>query len=202
MSALGHALGRASQRPITRVAILLSVVLLASVPAQTIQKWRTPDGRLFFGDRPPPGSTKVGEVGKDSRPPEPVLSEQAFTAKATQSRYEIERGLKQQSDRLWEIQRQLDRVEALEPTDDPDYVVSQRSEADLAAFRAKKAETLRELEAAKRRSCAAIVDLWKQFDALNEKIAQRYGGQWPAWWQRTLDCPTCPSRDEAERALG
>jgi predicted ATPase len=187
----------------TRLAIIIFPFLLAaSAGAQTIQKWKTPDGHLFFGDRPPPGSVKVGNVGKSSEAPKPVLSEEEFSTKATQTRYDIQRSLKQQSDRLWEIQRQLERVERLEPRDDPDFVVSQRTGADLAAFQNKKTETLRELEAAKRSTCSAIVDLWKRFDELNSEVTKRYDGKPPGWWRQTLDCPTCPSRDEAQSALG
>jgi len=39
---------------------VLALVLASAVHAQGIQEWKTPDGKLFFGDRPPPGSTLVG----------------------------------------------------------------------------------------------------------------------------------------------
>ena len=39
---------------------LLGVVGTSAVLAQGIQQWRTPDGKLYFGDFPPPGSTLVG----------------------------------------------------------------------------------------------------------------------------------------------
>jgi hypothetical protein len=186
----------------TRLAIIFSFLFLASAAAQTIQKWKTPDGHLFFGDRPPPGSVRMEEAGKNSERPKPVLPGEDFTTKATQTRYDLQRSLKQQSDRLWEIERQLRKIERLEPRDDPDFVVSQRTDADLAAFRLKKAESLRELEAAKRKTCSAIVDLWKRFDELNSEVTKRYGGKSPGWWRQTLDCPACPSRDEAQNALG
>lgn len=39
------------------------VVISAVASAQSIQKWKTPDGKLYFGDKPPAGSTKIGEEG-------------------------------------------------------------------------------------------------------------------------------------------
>jgi hypothetical protein len=89
----------------------------------------------------------------------------------------------------------------LEPGDDPEFVMSQRDATDLAAFQARKAETLRELRAAERKSYAAIADLWRRFDDLTAKVAERYGGKSPDWWQGTLACPNCPSSDEAQEAL-
>ena len=91
----------------TGLAIVLSLVVIASASAQAIQQWKTPDGTLFFGDRPPAGSTRVGEVGSDSQPPEPVLSLKTFSAKASQSRNELEQALRRNSDRLWAIRDQL-----------------------------------------------------------------------------------------------
>jgi hypothetical protein len=183
------------------LAIAISFLVVASASPQAIQKWKTPDGELFFGDRPPAGSTKVGEVGDASRPPEARLSEETFSAEVRQSRNEAERALKRASDRLWEIRDQLDKVESLEPKDDPEFVMSQRDAADLAAFQTKKAETLRRLKAAEQRSYAAIVGIWKTLDELNAKVAGRYGGKQPDWWQGTLACPNCPSSDEAQEAL-
>ena len=183
------------------LAIALSLLLVASVSAQSIQKWKTPDGELFFGDRPPAGSTKVGEVGSTSRTAEPGLPEKTFAAQASHSRNEVERALKRASDRLWDIRDQLDKVENLEPKDDPEFVMSQQDAVDVAAFQAKKTETLRELKAAERKSYAAIADLWKRFDELTAKVAERYGRKSPDWWRGTLACPNCPSSDEAQEAL-
>lgn len=183
-----------------RSAALL-LLLLVSASAQSIPKWRTPDGRLFFGDRPPAGSIRVGEIGGAARPAAPAPSKESFAAKANQSRGEMEQALRQGSDRLWEIRDQLDKVESLQPRDDPEFVMSRREATDLAAFEAKKAETLQRLRAAERRSYAAIADLWKSLDELNAKVAANYGGEPPGWWPGTPSCPNCPSRDEAEEAL-
>ena len=49
---------------IIRRTFLALVILLTAAPAASpegIDRWRTPDGRLHFGDDPPPGSEKLGE---------------------------------------------------------------------------------------------------------------------------------------------
>src|SRR5262249_32015023 len=145
----------------TGLAVILSLVVVASASAQAIQKWKTPDGTLFFGDRPPAGSIKVGTVGSDSQPAEPVLSLKTFAAKASQSRIEMEQALRQNSDRLWEIRDQLDKVESLKPKDDPEFVMSEQRATDLAAFQARKTETIRRLKEAERTRYSAIANLWK-----------------------------------------
>jgi len=183
------------------LAIVLSLVLGASASAQTIQEWKTPDGKLFFGDRPPSGSTKVGQVGGDSQPPDAVLSPKTFAAKAGQSRSELEQALRRNSDRLWEIRDLLDKVERLAPKDDPEFVTSEQEATDAAAFEARKAETLRKLSEAERRSYSTIANLWKSLDELNSKVASRFGGKSPDWWHDKVDCQNCATREEAEDAL-
>ena len=43
------------------IALLVpSLILAGAALAQGVQKWQAPDGKLYFGDRPPPGSTLVG----------------------------------------------------------------------------------------------------------------------------------------------
>jgi hypothetical protein len=185
----------------TGLAVILSLVVVAWASAQAIQKWKTPDGTLFFGDRPPAGSIRVGEVGSDSQQPEPVLSLKAFAAKASQSRIELEQTLRRNSDRLWEIRDQLDKVESLKPEDDPEFVMSEQGATDLAAFQARKAETLRRLREAERTRYSAIANLWKSLEELNSKVASRYGGKLPDWWQERVDCQNCATREEAEDAL-
>jgi hypothetical protein len=185
----------------TGLAIVFSLFVVASASAQAIQAWKTPDGTLFFGDRPPAGSIRVGEVGSDSQPPEPVLSLKTFAAKASQSRNELEQALKRNSDHLWEIRDQLDKVGSLKPKDDPEFVMSEQEATDLAAFQARKADMLRRLREAERRSYSAIANLWKSLDELNSKVASRYGGKSPDWWQDKVNCQNCATQQDAEDAL-
>jgi hypothetical protein len=187
--------------PRSGVAIALSLFVVASASAQAIQQWKTPDGTLFFGDRPPAGSIKVGEVGSDLQPPEPVLSPKAFAAKASQSRTELELALRRNSDRLWDIRDQLDKVERLRPKDDPEFVMSEQEAKDVSAFQTRKAETLRRLRDAERKSWSTIANLWKSLDELSSKVASRYGGKSPDGWPDKIDCPNCASREDAENAL-
>ena len=41
------------------LVVTLVVVTAGSIGAQSITRWRTPDGRTYFGDTPPRGSTKL-----------------------------------------------------------------------------------------------------------------------------------------------
>jgi hypothetical protein len=42
----------------------LALLFAASVAAQAIQEWKTPDGKSFFGDHPPAGSVPVKKIDK------------------------------------------------------------------------------------------------------------------------------------------
>jgi hypothetical protein len=44
-----------------RLALLVILAQVAGLAAEDIQKWRTADGSLYFGDRPPAGSVKLGQ---------------------------------------------------------------------------------------------------------------------------------------------
>ena len=46
------------------LAVAVIVLAVSSVGAQAIRRWTTPDGSLYFGNAPPPGSTFVAEVPK------------------------------------------------------------------------------------------------------------------------------------------
>ena len=58
--------------------VLLAVVLFAvSALGESIEKWKTPSGTLYFGNRPPAGSTLLGGEGTEESPAasKPVGSE-------------------------------------------------------------------------------------------------------------------------------
>jgi Domain of unknown function (DUF4124) len=44
------------------LSLIVVSIVATSAAAAGIQEWRTPDGRLFFGDRPPPGSASIGTI--------------------------------------------------------------------------------------------------------------------------------------------
>ncbi|MGH7898701.1 MAG: DUF4124 domain-containing protein [Candidatus Binatia bacterium] len=48
----------------TLLALGLGIIFATGVAAQAIQEWQTPDGKPFFGDRPPPGSVPVKKIDK------------------------------------------------------------------------------------------------------------------------------------------
>ena len=59
-----------------RLAVALTVGLIACaalVSADAIQKWRTPDGSLYFGDRPPPGATLLATYPETAAAPITVI---------------------------------------------------------------------------------------------------------------------------------
>src|SRR5436305_8098246 len=54
-------IGFGSARARTALAIV-ATVLAAAASAVDLQRWRMPDGRLYFGAEPPPGSAKIDAV--------------------------------------------------------------------------------------------------------------------------------------------
>jgi hypothetical protein len=71
----------------TYFVLLACVVAISAVAsAQSIQKWKTPDGKLYFGDKPPAGSTKIGEEGSNE-PPANERSQEGAPRSAQQERF-------------------------------------------------------------------------------------------------------------------
>ena len=46
------------------IALIFAMLLAASASAEAIKEWKTPDGKTYFGDHPPDGSTVVKTVDK------------------------------------------------------------------------------------------------------------------------------------------
>jgi hypothetical protein len=55
-------------------AVLGLIAIAAVAAADAIQKWRTPEGALYFGDRPPVGSTLLDTYADTPAPPATVVS--------------------------------------------------------------------------------------------------------------------------------
>jgi hypothetical protein len=64
------------------------IAIAAVAAADAIQKWRTPDGSLYFGDRPPAGSTLL-DTYPDAPPATGVSSEAANLSQAAADGREI-----------------------------------------------------------------------------------------------------------------
>jgi hypothetical protein len=178
------------------------VVISAVASAQSIQKWKTPDGKLYFGDTPPAGSTKIGEEGSNEPPSNgsshetaPRSAEQErFSIDVSRERTEIEKALNSNAERLEEVDKQITEVQRATNLVPP--WMERR-----AGFKNENAETLRQLRSQKRTMLATIGDLWKRFEKLDAKVKKAYDGKAPDWWRSALSCPKCPSHSEAEDSL-
>jgi hypothetical protein len=176
--------------------------LVGSAQSQTIQKWKTPDGTLYFGDKPPAGSMKIGEEGSNEPPSNGSSQEGAprsaererFSIDVSRERTEIEKALNNNAERIEEVDEQIAEVQRA-PNVVPPWMERR------AGFKNEKAETLRELWSQKQTTLATIGDLWKRFDKLDAKVKKAYDGKAPDWWRSTLSCPNCPGRSEVERSL-
>jgi hypothetical protein len=75
-----------------RLATLAWVLCLSMrlVAAQTVQKWQTPEGTLYFGDKPPAGSKLIGETESLGAASSPEMTRPVEVGKPTQTRAETE----------------------------------------------------------------------------------------------------------------
>jgi hypothetical protein len=186
------------------VGLLGALIALRSVSrADVIQKWKTPKGGLYFGDRPPPGSTKVGQEGSsepsDSAPtsnesPPSSDLDGKLSVEASRQRAAIEKALNASAVRLEEVKKKIAETERL-----PDSMGTRMT--SYADGTPTKPEALRALKAEKRKSLEEISAQWKKFDELNARVQKDHGGSAPIWWRSKLSCSACPSRSEAEKAL-
>jgi hypothetical protein len=196
----------AARRREKRIGCLLLVgaaffaATMGSVRSQVIQKWKTPDGKLYFGDTPPPGSKKIGEEGssepvherpQESTPPAP--EKERLSVDASRERTQIEEALNKQAGHLEELDARIAEVQRA-PNLVPGWMERR------AGFKNDKAESLRELKSQKHATLTTIADLWKRFDKLDASVRKAYAGEAPIWWRSTLSCPKCPSRLDAEDA--
>jgi hypothetical protein len=187
------------------VAAIVGIMIVSSfLRAERIQKWRTRDGKLYFGDRPPAGSTKIGEEGSDEPAVTEPPSNESSTAPSAESmkqsidysrkRTEIERQLNANADRLLDIDKRIAEVEH-----EPNFVLPWMEKR--AGIQNQRAQSLQDLKSERASTLGTMVSLWKRFDELDGEVRKAYGGNAPIWWRSTLNCPKCPSRHEAESAL-
>jgi hypothetical protein len=47
-----------------RIALVIALLWVAAAAAENLEEWKTPDGKIYFGDHPPPGSVAVKTVRK------------------------------------------------------------------------------------------------------------------------------------------
>jgi hypothetical protein len=175
-------------------------VMIGSARSQTIQKWKTPDGKLYFGDTPPPGSKKIGEEGSSEPAHEPpqestpsTPDKERISVDASRERTQIEEALNKQAGHLEELDARSAEVQRA-PNVVPGWMERR------AGFKNDKAETLRDLKSQRHAALTTIADLWKRFDKLDASVRKAYAGEAPIWWRSTLNCPKCPSRLDAEQA--
>ena len=171
--------------------------------ADVIQKWKTPKGGLYFGDRPPPGSTKIGQEGSKDAPDSAPSSEESpprspedekLSVDASRERAAIEKALNASAAHLEEVKKKIAETERL-----PDNMGTRMT--NYADGTPSKRDAVRGLQAEKHKTLAEIADQWKKFDDLNERVLKSHGGSAPDWWRSKLSCLACPSRSEAESAL-
>ncbi len=192
-------------------ALLLVLGTPSRGAADEVRKWRDADGNLHYSvTGSGPGAAEDDEVpvlqGRDLSP------EEAFSVRASLRRREIETRLKSAGHSLDETRAELKaRESATFSAWVPNATASSRqAQASLDAqrdallamsqFDQEKADTLRRLRRREREQLKTIAGLWKEFNALDTEVTEHYGAA-PDWWRKRLDCSSCPTLAEAERAL-
>jgi hypothetical protein len=180
----------------TRLGVFDSLILVtcgallvsAAALGQGIHKWQTPDGKLYFGDKPPAGSKDLGVM--ESAPDRGLDDGGRGWESST------ERGLDggscdkdnmsvSASNRRGAIEKQIcARVDRLKRIDEArSKVLSSSGDASAA-----KIEALRLFQETEREERENIDKLRAQFAALGAIVRKCFGGT-PDWWRDKLSCP-------------
>jgi len=170
------------------VSVACASLLLAGVArGEGIHKWQTPDGRLYFGDKPPPGSKDVGTI--------PSAPESAPDDGGHGWESSMDRGLDggtcdkdnmsvSASNRRGAIEKQMcARLEHLSRINDARSKVLAANDTNTA-----KIEALRLIQESEREEKDNIDKLRAQFSALGALVRKCFGGT-PDWWRDRLSCP-------------
>ena len=186
------------RRPWQAVALLISIALTAD--AEIIQKWKTREGQLYFGDKPPAGSTKIGEEGAKDEPaaespvpeaaavdPETSAEQNRLSIEMSRQRKLIETALNRDAERYAEVSKQIADAERL-----PDLVEPWMEKS--LGFANEKGDMLRRLRPERREIASAMLKSWERFDQLDAQVRKSYGSA-PDWWRKP-SCAGCPSRSE------
>jgi len=194
-------------------ALVVAAALAGAASADVIQKWKTPDGKLFFGDKPPPGSEKIGEEGsKDEPAPEAAPAEaapvaaapaaaapaevapsespdhQRFSIEVSRERTSLEQEINRGAEKLADVREKIAKVEG-QPA-----IVEPWMQRSLGIGTDKNAE-LKKLRAEQREIAGPMLKSFEKFDQLDERVRKESGGSSPDWW-RKISCAKCPSRSE------
>jgi hypothetical protein len=179
--------------------------------ADEIRKWRDEQGKLHYSVT----GSGAGAAADDDVPflqGRDLTPEEAFSVRASLRRREIETRLKSAARALDETRADLKaRETAVFSAWVPDVTGnSNQARASLDAqrdallamsqFDQEKADALRKLRRRERAQLKSIIGLWNEFNALDTEVTGHYGTA-PEWWRKRLNCPSCPSLAEAERAL-
>lgn len=178
-------------------ALRALVALLAC--SGSIVEWRTPGGALYFGDRPPAGSTKVG-VFEDAAPPGAEISpaDGGLSVRASLERHRIEVEMSAAAEDLARVRAQIDALRRR-----PKPKIGKRARGllvlgdDGVARKPSQAarddaERLERLGKEERADLAEITRLRHELGALASEVKREYGGT-PPWWRDAVDCPRCPA---------
>jgi hypothetical protein len=182
------------------LALAASAVFATVVSADSIQKWKTPSGQFYFGDHPPPGSTKVGEEPDTAPAPSAESASTAgggttespehatLSVDASQRRTQIERALNRDAEHLADVRKKISDVQS-QPN-----IVEPWMEKGLG-FPNEKGDSLKHLRDEQSALAASMVKSWEEFDDLDKKVRESFGGSAPDWWRKP-SCAQCPSRQE------
>jgi len=202
-----------ARRVTSAAAGLVALLLAASVGfADEIRRWRDAKGNVHYsvtGPNADPSDEPDRPQLMRSREASPA---ERFSVTASLRRREIEAQLALAGDDLTKTRDAVHETESRQvvvyaPTTAQNPVDAQLAlEAQRNAFLAERAfehdqaDQLRRLHRHERERLREIIDLWKQFAALDSEVLKRYGVS-PSWWRGRLDCGRCPTREQAEEAL-